>query len=263
MKSLTIFTAALLIVSDPSWAAVISTRTKAETGSSNLSQPVKAQSPDLTEPVDDGKTWQIWGSDASYVAGDEAWYSHSNFSIVDRPAQNTKDIEGKPPTDISTESRTSDLTYDLGVEVFSHLADRNFIIRKATQAIITYLSRNFAWAGVLAVVGAAERTWPEIKAWTQLDEEDHGHGGSEATHALAEVITTIGHVGFEMLFWGLAGFVNPEDYHEKAGLGADGLAELAGVDEHDEFFKDNAIESGGTTMFWIIMGFFYLVNNLT
>ena len=45
-----------------------------------------------------------------------------------------------------------------------------------------------------------------------------------------------------MLFWGLAGFVNPEDYHEKAGLGADGLAELAGVDEHDEFFKDNAIE---------------------
>ena len=126
---------------------------------------LQAQSPDLTEPVDDGvnfqfwlfflhishewwyilsphlfsiqKTWQIWGSDASYVAGDEvlkycpsysdiftlftilcrsrgvcvtflhqfhqAWYSHSNFSIVDRPAQNTKDIEGKPPTDISTE----------------------------------------------------------------------------------------------------------------------------------------------------------------
>ena len=51
-------------------------------------------------------------------------------------------------------------------------------------------------------------------------------------------------VGFEMLFWGLAGFVNPEDYvaDEKAGLSADALAGAAGVDEHDEFFKDNAIE---------------------
>ena len=98
---------------------------------------------------------------------------------------------------------------------------------------------------------------------------------------IKKIVIEQSQVGFEMLFWGLAGFVNPEDYHEKAGLGADGLAELAGVDEHDEFFKDNAIEvtngrihiinvkhvnqfqSGGTTMFWIIMGFFYLVNNLT
>lgn len=45
-----------------------------------------------------------------------------------------------------------------------------------------------------------------------------------------------------MLFWGLAGFVNPEDIDKKEGLGADALANLAGVDEHDEFFKDNAIE---------------------
>ena len=49
-----------------------------------------------------------------------------------------------------------------------------------------------------------------------------------------------------MLFWGLAGFVNPEgfedDHDKKEGLGADALANLAGVDEHDEFFKDNAIE---------------------
>ena len=49
-------------------------------------------------------------------------------------------------------------------------------------------------------------------------------------------------VGFEMLFWGLAGFVNPESLDKKEGLGADALAEFAGVDEHDEFFKDNAIE---------------------
>ena len=112
-----------------------------------------------------------------------------------------------------------------------------------------------------------------VQAFTQLDEEDHGHHGAEATHALAEVITTIGHVGyhfyywtcsypffhfktygipqttfvlqvgFEMLFWGLAGFVDPVDHvDKKEGLGADALAELAGVDEHDEFFKDNAIE---------------------
>ena len=33
-----------------------------------------------------------------------------------------------------------------------------------------------------------------VQAFTQLDEEDHGHGGAEATHALAEVVTTIGHV---------------------------------------------------------------------
>lgn len=46
-----------------------------------------------------------------------------------------------------------------------------------------------------------------------------------------------------MLFWGLAGFVDPVDHvDKKEGLGADALAELAGVDEHDEFFKDNAIE---------------------
>ena len=32
------------------------------------------------------------------------------------------------------------------------------------------------------------------QAFTQLEEEDHGHGGAEATHALGEVITTIGHV---------------------------------------------------------------------
>ena len=31
------------------------------------------------------------------------------------------------------------------------------------------------------------------QAYTQLDEEDHGQG-AEATHALAEVVTTIGHV---------------------------------------------------------------------
>ena len=87
-----------------------------------------------------------------------------------------------------------------------------------------------------------------------------------------------------MLFWGLAGFVDPDGHvDKKEGLGADALAEFAGVDEHDEFFKDNAIEviqdhqcsqivmkisiklfqSGGTTMFWLLMGFFYLVNNLT
>ena len=79
-----------------------------------------------------------------------------------------------------------------------------------------------------------------------------------------------------MLFWGLAGFVDPVA-KKKASLGAEPLANLAGVDEHDEFFKDNAIEvkseiffllmalfqSGGTTMFWIIMSFFYLLNNLT
>ena len=51
-----------------------------------------------------------------------------------------------------------------------------------------------------------------------------------------------------MLFWGLAGFVDPDghmdedDHDKKEGLGADALANLAGVDEHDEFFKDNAIE---------------------
>ena len=33
-----------------------------------------------------------------------------------------------------------------------------------------------------------------LQEFTQLDEEDHGHGGSEVTHALAEVVTTIGHV---------------------------------------------------------------------
>ena len=59
---------------------------------------------------------------------------------------------------------------------------------------------------------------------------------------IKKIVIEQSQVGFEMLFWGLAGFVNPEDYHEKAGLGADGLAELARVDEHDEFFKDNAIE---------------------
>ena len=48
-------------------------------------------------------------------------------------------------------------------------------------------------------------------------------------------------VGFEMLFWGLAGFVDPVA-KKKASLGAEPLANLAGVDEHDEFFKDNAIE---------------------
>ena len=46
-----------------------------------------------------------------------------------------------------------------------------------------------------------------------------------------------------MLFWGLAGFVDPDGHvDKKEGLGADALANLAGVDEHDEFFKDNAIE---------------------
>ena len=46
-----------------------------------------------------------------------------------------------------------------------------------------------------------------------------------------------------MLFWGLAGFVDPDDHvDKKEGLGADALAQFAGVDEHDEFFKDNAIE---------------------
>ena len=46
-----------------------------------------------------------------------------------------------------------------------------------------------------------------------------------------------------MLFWGLAGFVDPDDHvDKKEGLGADALAQWAGVDEHDEFFKDNAIE---------------------
>ena len=44
-----------------------------------------------------------------------------------------------------------------------------------------------------------------------------------------------------MLFWGLAGFVDPVA-KKKASLGAEPLANLAGVDEHDEFFKDNAIE---------------------
>ena len=44
---------------------------------------------------------------------------------------------------------------------------------------------------------------------------------------------------FLMGFWG---FVDPESLDKKEGLGADALAELAGVDEHDEFFKDNAIE---------------------
>ena len=29
--------------------------------------------------------------------------------------------------------------------------------------------------------------------WTELEEEDHGHG-ADAGHALAEVVTTIGHV---------------------------------------------------------------------
>ena len=48
-------------------------------------------------------------------------------------------------------------------------------------------------------------------------------------------------VGFEMLFWGLAGFVDPVA-KKKASLGAEPLANLAGVDQHDEFFKDNAIE---------------------
>jgi len=186
-------------------------------------------------------SWQLWGPDATYGTGDEAWTADTKSSAA---------------------ARTSDLTYDVGVEVFSHLADRNFIIRKVTQAILTYISRNLAWTGVLAVIDAAERTWPEIREFTQLDEEDHGHGGSEVTHALAEVVTTIGHVGFEMLFWGLAGFVDPVA-KKKASLGAEPLANLAGVDEHDEFFKDNAIESGGTTMFWIIMSFFYLLNNLT
>ena len=33
-----------------------------------------------------------------------------------------------------------------------------------------------------------------LQEFTQLDEKDHGHGGSEVTHALAEVVTTIGHV---------------------------------------------------------------------
>ena len=44
-----------------------------------------------------------------------------------------------------------------------------------------------------------------------------------------------------MLFWGLAGFVDPVA-KKKTSLGAEPLAHLAGVDEHDEFFKDNAIE---------------------
>ena len=59
-------------------------------------------------------------------------------------------------------------------------------------------------------------------------------------------------VGFEMLFWGLAGFVDPVA-KKKASLGAEPLANLAGVDEHDEFFKDNAIE--------VLLSFIFLAQN--
>ena len=48
----------------------------------------------------------------------------------------------------------------------------------------------------LLYILACERTCDCVclQEFTQLDEEDHGHGGSEVTHALAEVVTTIGHV---------------------------------------------------------------------
>ena len=52
-----------------------------------------------------------------------------------------------------------------------------------------------------------------------------------------------------MLFWGLAGFVDPVA-KKKASLGAESLANLAGVDEHDEFFKDNAIEVKNEIVFF-------------
>ena len=52
-----------------------------------------------------------------------------------------------------------------------------------------------------------------------------------------------------MLFWGLAGFVDPVA-EKKASLGAEPLANLAGVDEHDEFFKDNAIEVKSEIIFF-------------
>ena len=74
-----------------------------------------------------------------------------------------------------------------------------------------------------------------------------------------------------MLLWGLAGFVNPV----KSGK----VFESAlGLQVEDEFFKDNAIEvglfieagqlslkpfqSGGTLMFWAVMGFFYFLLNI-
>ena len=34
--------------------------------------------------------------------------------------------------------------------------------------------------------------------WTELEEEDHGHG-ADAGHALAEVVTTIGHVSIAIM----------------------------------------------------------------
>ena len=52
-----------------------------------------------------------------------------------------------------------------------------------------------------------------------------------------------------MLFWGLAGFVDPVA-KKKTSLGAEPLAHLAGVDEHDEFFKDNAIEVKNEIILW-------------
>ena len=75
-----------------------------------------------------------------------------------------------------------------------------------------------------------------------------------------------------MLLWGLAGFVNPV----KSGKV---FEQALGIQVEDEFFKDNAIEvrivyfkigqlsfklfqSGGTLMFWAVMGFFYFLLNI-
>ena len=75
-----------------------------------------------------------------------------------------------------------------------------------------------------------------------------------------------------MLLWGLAGFVNPVKSVQI-------FENALGIQVQDEFFKDNAIEvrniwikllklnlksfqSGGTLMFWAVMGFFYFLLNI-
>lgn len=195
--------------------------------------------------------------DPSYAPAHHPNYN-PNYDPNYTPAQNQQEWSSGATYDPNysgeIQDRTSDITYPVGVEVFTHLSERNFILRKILQSIVTYFARNVAWTGVLAAVGAAERVFPQITEFTFLEEEDHGTG-ADAAHALAEVVTTIGHGGFEMLLWGMAGFVNPV----KSGK----LFEQAlGIQVEDEFFKDNAIESGGTLMFWAVMGFFYFLLNI-